>query len=233
MESRPARPAFLYEVNGMGKFVDITGNKYNRLLVFERIGTDKNGNATYLCLCDCGNWTEANANELKNNHKKSCGCLHNEINSEFGKRKSHFIHGESKTNLHKIWQGMIQRCHNPKNPAYSYYGGRGIFVCPEWHDYTIFSKWAHDNCYVDGLSIERIDNDLEYSPDNCKWIPRSEQSKNRRSVLKYEYNGATKTLREWGEEVGIKPKILWSRIHSGWTIERALTQPVRDLYRGQ
>lgn len=118
-------------------------------------------------------------------------------------------HNESYSRLYTIWSGIKQRCLNPKSVSYKNYGGRGVKVCDEWiSDFTIFSKWAHENGYADDLTIERIDVNGDYCPNNCKWITRSEQAKNRRNCyvnLPITCNGITKSVVDWCAYFGLNP----------------------------
>lgn len=136
-------------------------------------------------------------------------------------------HGENNRNsrLHRIWAGIIQRCHNPKNQRYTDYGGRGITVCIEWRDYLVFRKWAKDNGYSDELSLDRVDINGNYCPTNCRWATRYEQQNNMRSNTFVSFNGRTLTLAQWSRELNIPYGTLVSRWSRGWSIERMLTTP--------
>ena len=143
-------------------------------------------------------------------------------------------HGEGKTRLYRIWASMKQRCNNPHDHAYQEYGGRGITVCREWEDdYLEFKRWALANGYADDLSIDRIDNDKGYSPQNCRWATREEQQRNRRNNRYVLYNGESMLLAELAEQYGIGIRVLWNRLYKlGWQIEKALTTPVKHYERG-
>ena len=176
----------------------------------------------WLCSCDCGGSSVVAAFRIKQNRTRSCGCLARERSSKRMK-----THGMSKHRLFPIWDGMMGRCYRKHNQAYYRYGGRGISVCERWHD---VSKFIADNedSYQDGLSLDRIDNDGAYSPENTRWVNNVEQSRNRRTNVFLTYQGKTQTLFEWADEVGIRPRTLWRRIRqSGWSVERALTTPVK------
>lgn len=137
-------------------------------------------------------------------------------------------HGLSHTRLYATWRGMLSRCDNREDKYFKDYGRRGIAVCSEWKDFENFYTWAIANGYDDSLTIERIDNDKGYSPDNCRWATAKEQSNNRRSNHLLTHRGKIQTLKQWSDELGINYQTLQSRIHaSGWPIEKALTTPVR------
>ena len=148
----------------------MTGKKFGRLQIIEFAYT-KNGNAYWLCKCDCGNTKAVNGINIRRGDSRSCGCLHNNIN---------IIHGATANGhterLYRIWIHIRHRCNSPKNKAYNYYGGKGVSVCDEWDDYLVFKEWSLSNGYEDDLTIDRIDSDGDYSPENCQWITQSENS---------------------------------------------------------
>ena len=177
---------------------DLTGKKFNRLLVVEYIGTrvvGKNTKRSYwLCKCDCGNLISVTQNNL-NRSTKSCGCLKKEKTSKLGKEKVGNIqhlgtiastkHGLRNTRIYNIWHGMKKRCLNPKDAAFKRYGGRGITICDEWkNNVKSFYDWAIANGYNDTLTIDRVDNDGNYEPNNCEWVTPSENSKRRHRIWK-------------------------------------------------
>lgn len=177
--------------------VDLSGKRFGRLTV---IGIDdRNTKKTYyFCQCDCGNVKSIRSDGLTSGTVKSCGCLHSESARE-NVEKNH-KHKMSGTRPYEIWQGMKGRCYNIHDARYDRYGGRGITVCDEWKDdFSAFYKWALDNGYSDDLTIDRIDNDKGYSPDNCRWATIETQCRNRCSNIKITIGNATKTLTEWCE----------------------------------
>ena len=155
----------------MPKWIDRTGQKFGMLTAVEYLGNRK-----WLCKCDCGNECLREGKSL--NEHSDCGCRKPLRDKEAGLKRT--IHGDSRTSLYKRWTAMIQRCENPNNSAYANYGSRGISVCKEWHDYEIFKEWSLSNGYENGLSIDRIDNDGNYEPANCRWATSSVQLSNRR-----------------------------------------------------
>lgn len=138
------------------------------------------------------------------------------------------VHGESHTKLHQAWCSMIQRCKDENHHKYHRYGGRGIKVCDEWHTYTNFRDWARSNGFANDLTIDRINNDGNYEPSNCRWTTGDVQKYNRSNNHLIEHKGETKALGQWATQYNINPETLRVRIKSGWDIERALTYPNRQ-----
>lgn len=134
-------------------------------------------------------------------------------------------HGGCGTHLYDVWKSMRQRCYNNNSYDYKWYGGLGIKICDEWNDFSKFREWAVKNGYKRGLTIERINGMSDYCPDNCAWITIQEQQKNRKNVLRYEYNGELHTVDELCKISGISKSTFYDRKHKGWTIERIITTP--------
>lgn len=203
---------------------DLTGKRFGRLEVLERIGT-KNNSPYWKCKCDCGNYTNASSANLKSGNVISCGCHRIE---------SAQTHGLSKTRIYRIYAGMKSRCYNENDTAYKNYGARGITICNEWiDDFVSFYNWAVKNGYSDELSIDRINVNGNYEPNNCRWITQKMQARNKRNNLMIEYRGKTKALVEWSEELGISYDILNDRITAlGWDVEKAFEKPIKNMHRG-
>jgi hypothetical protein len=152
----------------------------------------------------------------------------NRTNKNGDTRGCYITHGLSGTRIYNIWIDMKKRCYDTKNNRYNRYGGRGITVCDEWKEnFIAFRNWAYENGYAEGLSLDRIDNNGNYEPSNCRWATMKEQANNQNHTLKIKYKGEIKTLTEWAEILGIKRHTLYHRIYKrGWTIERAFSEKV-------
>lgn len=156
----------------MGKFIDLTGKRFGKLTVIQRV-QNKGNKVNWLCQCDCGNTTIVQGSNLKNGHIRSCGCLISETNTK---------HGKWNSRIYRIYHAMKQRCYNSSSEHYDCYGGRGISICPEWlHDFQAFYNWAMSHGYSDELSIDRIDVNGNYEPGNCRWAEPSLQTFNQRT----------------------------------------------------
>ena len=168
---------------------DLVGQKFSRWTVVECAGRNKYGQSLWRCKCDCGNEALVTGYDLRGNRSKSCGCLQKESAS-----KSKTTHGESKTELHRHWTAMKQRCLNPKSSTYYKYGKRGITICPEWIYFESFKAWSISHGYKDGLSLDRINYNGNYEPSNCRWVDLKTQSNNRRNNHWISYKGKTQTI---------------------------------------
>lgn len=202
----------------MPRLIDLTGQRFGRLVVVERVENSADGRARWLCRCDCGQSKTVLDEHLKKGRTKSCGCAKSESSSKRFKK-----HGGRNSKLYRIWSNMKDRCNNPDCKVYSDYGGRGIKVCKEWiDDFSAFQKWALANGYKEGLTIDRKDNDKGYSPDNCRWTDRKIQGNNKRNCRYITYKGQRKTVAEWSDITGIPHDTLLYRLNHGWETERIL-----------
>lgn len=173
----------------------------------------------WVCRCDCGNVVNVIASNLKRGTSTSCGCAQIEQ-----LRARVMTHGGYANNekLYNVWHGMRKRCYCATDNHYPDYGGRGISICDEWNDYAVFREWAVLNGYKEGLSIDRIDVNGDYSPDNCRWADNHTQQNNKRCCIYFTNNGDTKTLKEWSRACEIPYATLYSRYKRGWGVDRML-----------
>lgn len=203
----------------MSKFKDISGQKFGRLTTLHRLHNYHKKGTYWLCVCECGNLTEIYLGSLQRGTTTSCGCYHKEIVTKLAtKYKNHNVR------MYRIWNNLRDKCYNENNKAYKYYGKRGIKICDKWlNSFDIFYDWAMANGYDDNLTIDRIDNNKGYSPNNCRWTTMKQQNRNKRSNRNYTINGETHCLKEWCEILGLKYNTIIGRINQyGWSIERAL-----------
>lgn len=203
----------------MGKKPNLIGQKFGRLTVTELYGTAKGHKQRWKCVCDCGGEAVVTTNNLTSGQVKSCGCYQKEVRS-----KTKYKHGMSHSRIYRIWSNMKARCETETNKAYELYGGRGISVCAEWEEFIPFRDWALSNGYQDNLTLDRINNDGNYEPENCRWATPKEQGNNTRCCHYITYNGETKTVRGWEEALGYSRGIIYSRLKSGWSVERAIEE---------
>lgn len=202
------------------KAIDHSGERFGRLTVLKRVYVEQKGHrshAYWLCKCDCGNETVVDGSNLRRGTTKSCGCYQKESMDRF------CTHRKSNTRLYGIWRTMKTRCYNQSYDSFHRYGGRGITICDEWlNDFQSFYDWAMENGYSDDLTIDRIDNNGNYEPSNCRWATAKEQSNNTRRNVRIEFNGESHTMAEWSKILGIKYITLYKRIvQLHWELERA------------
>ena len=187
----------------------IIGKRFGRLVVVELDHVNKYNSTWWRCLCDCGNETVVYRGGLTSGDVTSCGCYRREHIHEYGR-----THGLTRDPLYGVWSGMIQRCTNKNAQNYGRYGGRGIDVCDEWRtDFQQFYDWAVLSGYSEGLTIDRIDNELGYYPENCRWVTRQTQQNNTRNNHYVTFEGETHTIAEWSRLLGVNHETLRYRVN--------------------
>lgn len=207
---------------------DLTGQRFNQWTVLKFSHKNSSRNSYWICQCDCGKIRPVMGSSLKNNRTSNCGCVNASRQAErLKKTPINFKYGLCRTKLYSVYYKMIQRCYRENDWAYEWYGARGISVCDYWQeDFKHFYDWAQENGYKEGLTLDRIDVNGDYSPDNCRWVTQKEQCRNTRANAFYTINGVTKNLSAWCEESPIKYETVRYRLKKGWGIERALSEPV-------
>jgi len=186
-------------------FIDITGEKYGKLEVISYAGKTKSGNAKWLCVCECNNQKIIEATKLKNGHTKSCGCSKTVRN------------GLSRSRIYRVWKCMIARCDNYENDNYYWYGFKGISICEQWRDFITFYNWALANGYGEDLTIDRIDSNGNYCPENCRWVSQKEQCNNFSSNHTIIYKNKFYSMAKFADLLGYKYWTVSNRIKLGWT----------------
>lgn len=200
------------------KYKDISGQKFGRLIALYKLHNYHKTGSYWLCYCECGNVTEVYLSNLSRGATMSCGCLNKELTSKRSKK-----HGMKNTRLYYIWSHIKARCYNKNHDNYKYYGGRGIIVCDNWkNDFIAFYNWAIANGYQDNLTIDRIDVNGNYEPNNCRWASWKQQQRNTRHNRNITSNGETHCLIEWCEILGVNRSTVYSRLRRGSTIYKAL-----------
>lgn len=195
------------------------GKVFGELTVLKFVES-RPGSSTYKCRCSCGTEKDFYIGNLRTGKTKSCGCLRKEKTAE--RMRSH---GDRRTRLYSIWTNMKTRCENESHPNYEGYGGKGVTLCSEWGEsYGEFRKWALANGYRDTLTIDRVNNDKGYEPDNCRWATYIEQSRNRDYAWHVTIDGVTKHAKEWCDAFGVKYKTACSRKYRGWQDEYAVSK---------
>ena len=206
------------------KAKDLTNQKFGKLTALERV-SNKKYKVAWKCRCDCGNETIVLTTNLCSKRILSCGCLKLE---KLITRST--THNQRHTKLYEVWKTMKQRCSNPNNIGYHNYGGRGIKVCDEWkNSYQVFYEWSMNNGYKEGLSIDRINNNGNYEPSNCRWADKFTQCNNTRQNKYIEINGVSKTIAQWSKDYNIPANVVRGRYYTRkWDIIKALTTPVKS-----
>lgn len=206
---------------------DLIGKRFGNLTVLEVIKKTKTTARRCVCLCDCGSKSTPNFNHIKSGHTKSCGCLSIET-----AKKIFLKHGMSKTKSYQAWSGMHERCRNKKYKSWHRYDGRGIKICKRWYKFENFLKdMGHPS--TKSHSLDRISNDGDYEPSNCRWATWQEQNSNKSTNRVIEFNGTKKTLKQWANQTGLGRVTLSCRLDRyKWSIEKALTTPARKKLYG-
>lgn len=210
-----------------GKPLNLEGQRFGRLIVIKRVKTpnENDGHIYWLCQCDCGNTAIVRGNRLISGITTSCGCY---------KKVASIKHGMFGTRIYQIWANMKRRCNNPDNIKYKNYGGRGIIVCEEWNkDFMTFYNWAINNGYSDKLTIDRINVNGNYEPNNCRWTDMKTQQSNRTNNCNITFNEETHTITEWERITKISSTTIQRRLKNGWSVEDALTIPTRAMIYNQ
>lgn len=199
----------------MKNSISLIGNRYGRWLVIDDGGKNKNRLRLWKCKCDCGNIRLVAGVHLLKGYSKSCGCYKRDLT--IARNTSH---NQSRTRLYRIWAGMKDRCYNPNATKYHRYGARGIVICDDWlNSFESFHDWAISSGYTDGLTIDRINNNGDYCPKNCRWATNEEQCNNRGHHILLEINGETKTVAQWAKVSGVNYATIYARHFRGWTGE--------------
>lgn len=208
------------------KAIDLTGKRFGHLVVMCKAGYRYKGSLVWTCKCDCGNIMDVNSNHLRTGHTKSCGCYKIERI-----KVANVKHGECNTRLYKIWSHMIGRCNDSNSKDSKWYKEKGIVVYKEWHDYLIFKEWALENGYDPNAkfgecTLDRIDGNKGYSPENCRWVNAKIQARNRSTNKMIEYSGKVQSLAAWCEELNLSYSVVQSRLYKHWSVEKAFNTPI-------
>lgn len=202
----------------MSELKYVIGDKFGRWTIIEILKDRK-----VVVKCDCGNVRVHSKYVLSAKRSTSCGCFRKEAQSQ--RRKDNAIHNLSNHPLYGIWRGIKRRCYLKSDPSYKNYGGRGIIMCKEWLDsFKPFYDWSILNGWMIGLEIDREDNDGNYHPYNCRYVPPKVNMRNTRRNRNLTFNGVTKCITDWAIDLGVTPKCLDGRLKR-WSVEKTLTTP--------
>jgi len=207
---------------GCSRQKEMLGKKFGNWIVIKYSHKSKRGTHYWTCECQCNNKTvrDIEGTSLRAKRSLSCGCRHPSI-----------THGMTGTRLYKTWDGMKYRCLNKNSNNYFRYGSRGIKVCEEWLKFENFYEWAMKNGYTDELSIDRIDNDGNYEPSNCRWVDMKTQANNKSRNLYFTIKGETKTLAEWIDSSNVDYETARKRLRMGWDIESVISKETKEHVR--
>ena len=206
----------------MGIFIDLSNERFGRLTVLKQ-STNRGRLVQWCCKCDCGNETLATTKKLRNGRKQSCGCLWYPAIVKAKTKHGHSADGTTSAEL-KAWMSLRNRCNNPMNRSYHRYGGRGIKVCERWDDFSNFLADMGPRPSV-LHSIDRIENNSSYSPDNCRWATKTEQARNKGSTVLVNYGGKIMCVKEVSVLCGVGQGTILYRIHAGWPEHRLFVPP--------
>jgi hypothetical protein len=208
----------------LNNLTESVGKRFARLVVIRVLERDRHGRVQWLCRCDCGIEKVIRASHVSVGATRSCGCLRTE--EVILRMKTQFLkHGMEGTPIYSVWGNMKDRCNNSRNRYYADYGGRGIKFCDEWKEFEPFMRWAFASGYRKGLTLDRIDNDLGYSPSNCRWSEWIPQANNKRNNVILEYNGERRSIARWAALLSVPDARIRQRIVNGWSPADALTKP--------
>ena len=214
----------------MGKAIDLTAQRFGRLLVQGCVGSNKHGVRLWRCACDCGQQTVVQRGNLTGGNTRSCGCLKREMDSARLAEQNQ-KHGMTRTPTYKSWRGMLSRCNNPNDIGFTNYGARGITVCERWRKFEHFLEDVGERPSPKH-SIDRIDGTRGYEPCNTRWSLPAVQANNKRNNRRISFHGRTQTVAQWAAELGADGRVLGLRIDRlGWPVERALVTPIRPTRR--
>lgn len=205
------------------RFKDLSGQVFGRLTVLSLHGFDERNKSHWNCRCSCGERAVVEGHKMTIGKTKSCGCFRSEVTAK--RLTTHGHAGKIRGQEYKTWEGMLRRCNCRSSSRYSRYGGRGIKVCERW---SSFENFLSDMGSHPGgeFSIERIDNNGNYEPANCRWATREEQGSNKRNNIHITFRGETLTVSQWARRIGMSRKGLLARLVKAWTIEESITTPI-------
>ncbi|MBR6551974.1 MAG: hypothetical protein IKT89_03940 [Clostridia bacterium] len=203
---------------------NLIGKIFGELTVIKRVENDKNNRTQWLCKCSCGREKIIRGSSLTSGNSKTCGC-------QSGKKKTQELYG---SRLYRVWANIKSRCTNPNYPRFKDYGGRGIALCESWLIFENFKCWALSNGYTDKLTIDRIDNNGNYEPNNCRWVTQKINNTNKRNNLIFTYKNKSMCLKKWAEELNIDYILLYNRVlRRNWDFEKAITTPLMENRRNR
>lgn len=204
-------------------FVDLVGRRFGKLVAIKRAPKVVGQKPMFKCVCDCGKIKVVTGRNLRRGMTKSCGCIGAALDPHW-LPKGNFKHGGKGTREYVAWKQMRSRCHNKRNKAWANYGGRGIKICEAWADFDVFRRDVGPA--PAGHSLDRIDVNGDYTPQNCRWATAKAQCRNKRNNRLVAHNGETKTLAEWADDAVVDQRLVRTRyVRYGWSLDTALYTP--------